>query len=155
MLKFILITLVTFFAMEVLAYFAHRFLFHGPLWFLHRSHHEPRKGPLEWNDVFGLIFAPIAIVLMGGYLAPEWLSWTYPIGLGMTLYGCVYFFIHDMYTHRRFWRYDIPLKWFAEMRAAHRRHHADVSKQGQEPFGFLVFNTYEKAPPRSESARVR
>jgi beta-carotene 3-hydroxylase len=140
--------------MEGIAYFAHRYLFHGPLWFLHRSHHEPRHGIFEANDIFGLLFAPIAIVLMGGYAAPEWLHVSYPIGLGMTLYGGVYFFIHDMYTHRRFWRYDLPLRWFAEMRSAHRRHHSDVSQQGQEPFGFLFFSTFNQQRSGTHKSRT-
>jgi hypothetical protein len=31
---------------------------HGFLWVLHKSHHEPRKGAFELNDLFGFIFAP-------------------------------------------------------------------------------------------------
>lgn len=144
-LVFVVITMVTFFTMEAVAYLAHKHLFHGVLWFLHRSHHEPHSNRLEWNDLFGVVFAPVAIVLMGGYLQPSWLSFTYPIGLGMTLYGCVYFFIHDIYTHRRFWTLNIKSQWFKEMRSAHRHHHANVMKLGQEPFGFLFF---KKAPAR-------
>ena len=148
MLAFLMLMLGTFLLMEAVAYLAHRYLFHGVLWFLHRSHHEPRKaGGWEWNDVFGPFFAVIAIILIGGYAAPEQIEVTRPIGAGMTLYGAVYFFIHDMYTHRRFWRLDIPLKWFAEMRAAHRHHHSSVAKPGQEPYGFLYFKTSEKKNP--------
>jgi beta-carotene 3-hydroxylase len=138
-MKFALITLTTFFAMEATAYLAHRFLFHGPLWFLHRSHHEPKKGWFEWNDIFGFFFAPVAVILMSSLIVPEWRSAAYPMGLGMTLYGCVYFFIHDIYTHRRFLTLNFKSRWFRDMRAAHRYHHADVSKKGQEPFGFLYF----------------
>jgi hypothetical protein len=43
--------------MEAVAYVTHRFVMHGPLWSLHRSHHEPGAAGLEWNDLFGLFFA--------------------------------------------------------------------------------------------------
>jgi beta-carotene 3-hydroxylase len=104
---------------------------------------------LEWNDVFGPFFAAIAIILIGGYAAPDALEWTRPIGAGMTLYGAVYFFVHDMYTHRRFWRLDLPSNWLEEMRRAHRHHHSSIKKEGQEPFGFIYFQTYEKRAARS------
>lgn len=142
----------TFVVMEAVAYFAHKYLFHGCLWFLHRSHHEPRRGTFEWNDVFGPFFAVIAIILIGGYAAPDLLRITRPIGAGMTLYGAVYFFIHDMYTHRRMWRFDIPLKWFASMRAAHRHHHSSVHKEGQEPFGFIYFANYKSKSSSATAA---
>jgi beta-carotene 3-hydroxylase len=150
-LRTIALFLVTFFLMEAVAYFAHKYLFHGPLWFLHKSHHEPRKPGLEWNDLFGPFFAVIAIVLIGGYAAPQYLDITRPIGAGMTLYGAVYFFIHDMYTHRRFWKIDLPGKWLASMRTAHRYHHSNIKKIGQEPFGFVFYQTYE--PKRKAGVR--
>lgn len=154
-MTFAAILFLTFGLMEVVAYVAHRLLFHGPLWFLHRSHHEPRRGGLELNDVFGPFFAIIAIVLIGGYAAPSALEWTRPIGAGMTLYGAVYFFVHDMYTHRRFWRFDLPFKWFEDMRRAHRHHHSSIEKRGQEPFGFVYFQTYEPRASRASSAAVK
>ncbi|RYZ66828.1 MAG: hypothetical protein EOP05_18570, partial [Proteobacteria bacterium] len=137
----------TFLGMEAVAYFAHKYLFHGVLWFLHKSHHEPRAPGLELNDIFGPFFAIIAIVLIGGYAAPEYLEITRPIGAGMTLYGAVYFFIHDMYTHRRFWKIDLPSKWLSTMRSAHRHHHSNIKKEGQEPFGFVFYQTFEPKRP--------
>lgn len=150
-MMFVVLMLGTFLLMEGVAYFAHRYLFHGSLWFLHRSHHEPRKPGFELNDLFGPFFAIIAIILIGGYAAPSALGWTRPIGAGMTLYGAVYFFVHDMYTHRRFWRFDLPGKWFENMRRAHRHHHSSIAKEGQEPFGFIYFQTYQPRVARKES----
>ncbi len=151
-MMFLALMLLTFWLMELTAYWAHRTLFHGPLWFLHRSHHEPRRSGFELNDLFGPFFAMIAIVLITGYVAPSAVEVTRPIGAGMTLYGAVYFFVHDMYTHRRFWRFDLPGNWFSEMRRAHRYHHSSSSKRGLEPYGFVIFQTYErKSPSRSLS----
>jgi beta-carotene 3-hydroxylase len=40
--------------MEMWARFAHKKLWHDyePGWALHKSHHEPRTGPFEANDIF-------------------------------------------------------------------------------------------------------
>jgi beta-carotene 3-hydroxylase len=143
-MMFAALMLLTFCLMEFVAYVAHRILFHGPLWSLHRSHHEPRRSGIELNDVFGPFFAVIAIILIGGYADPSAIEITRPIGAGMTLYGAVYFFVHDMYTHRRFWRFDLPGSWLSEMRRAHRHHHSSISKKGLEPYGFVLFQTYER-----------
>ena len=40
----ILAFLATVIAMEGVAYVAHRWVMHGPGWFLHESHHRPRDG---------------------------------------------------------------------------------------------------------------
>ena len=149
MLLFAAITSLTFFAMEIVAYFAHRYLFHGILWFLHRSHHEPRRGVWEWNDLFAPFFACLSIVGMGGWLAPQLLWLTFPIGTGMTIYGAVYFFIHDMFTHRRFGILNFKSRWLLQLRSAHRHHHANVSHAGQEPFGFVWYGDVKRKPPRT------
>ncbi len=152
MLQFILIIILTFFAMEIFAYFAHKYLFHGVLWFLHRSHHELRSGVWEWNDVFAPFFACIAILGMGGWLAPE-LRWlTFPIGTGMTIYGGVYFFIHDMFTHRRFGVLNFKNSKLLKLRSAHRHHHANVSHAGQEPFGFVWYGDVKRGAPRGSAS---
>lgn len=143
---FTLIAFITFLLMEGVAYWAHRYLFHGLFWGLHKSHHLPRRGPFEWNDLFALFFAPISIVLMGGWLAPDWLWLTFPIGTGMTAYGAVYLFVHDIFTHRRIVALNWKNPWLLRLRAAHRHHHSDVSKAGQEPFGFLWFSTAKAKP---------
>ena len=49
--------LLTILAMEAVAYGAHRWVMHGPGWFLHASHHRRRTGRFEANDLYALIFA--------------------------------------------------------------------------------------------------
>ena len=63
MIRFVVIMLSAFVAMEFVSYLAHRYVYHKLLWVLHKSHHVPRKGLFEWNDVFPTFFASIAIVL--------------------------------------------------------------------------------------------
>lgn len=46
----ILLFLGTIALMEGVAYAAHRWVMHGPGWFLHKSHHEPSTGMFELND---------------------------------------------------------------------------------------------------------
>ena len=43
LVPFALLAAVAFVAMEVLAYVLHRWVFHGPLWRIHRTHHDPAR----------------------------------------------------------------------------------------------------------------
>lgn len=128
-----------FWATEIASYFLHRYLFHGQLWFIHKSHHSHREGTFEHNDFFSLFFSSLSIVLIiSGFsklIAPFW-GW---FGGGIAIYGMLYFVIHDLMTHRRFF----PLKptGFVVMllSRAHLIHHQSHDKLGQEPYGlFLV-----------------
>ncbi|KAH9719443.1 Beta-carotene 3-hydroxylase 2 [Citrus sinensis] len=50
--------------MEFWARWAHRALWHASLWHMHKSHHQPRDGPFELNDIFAVINAVPAIALL-------------------------------------------------------------------------------------------
>ncbi len=132
----IAIFLATVLGMEAFAWAMHRWVMHGPLWSWHRSHHEPREGLLEKNDLFALVFALPAIVLIAiGVHA--WI-WALPIGLGVTAYGMIYFFFHDGLVHRRFPTVISGRSGFWKRRIqAHRLHHAVHTKEGCVSFGFL------------------
>lgn len=126
----------TIFGMELFAWGMHRYVMHGLLWSWHRSHHEPHDKILEKNDLFALVFALPAIILIGVGLH-VW-GWLLPIGLGVTAYGLVYFWFHDGLVHgrfptglsgrSRFWRKRVQ---------AHRLHHAVRTRTGAVSFGFL------------------
>ncbi|HFZ8995475.1 TPA: sterol desaturase family protein [Citrobacter freundii] len=140
MLWNILITLLTVGAMEIIAALTHKYIMHGFGWGLHHSHHEPATGWFEVNDLYAVIFAAVAIVLIALGSAGSWpLQW---IGAGMTLYGALYFIVHDGLVHQRW-----PFKWvprkgyFRRLYLAHRLHHAVRGKDGCVSFGFLY------APP--------
>jgi beta-carotene 3-hydroxylase len=123
-------------AMEGVAYLTHRYLMHGPLWFLHRSHHLPHSGWLEWNDLFGLLFAVPSIALIHYGVRDG--SWLLPVGLGMTGYGCIYFLFHDVVVHRRIRVRGVP-KWryLRRIIKAHLLHHRTHRRTGARSFGFL------------------
>lgn len=135
----VLLFIAVFIGMEAFAWAMHRYVMHGWLWAWHRSHHEPRHGAFELNDLFGVVFAlPAMLFIWLGTLAPGGSSWFLPVGLGITAYGFVYFIFHDGLVHRR---YPLPFKgrgafWTPRIQA-HRIHHAVSSKHGCVSFGFL------------------
>lgn len=124
-------------AMEGVAYLTHRFLMHGPLWFLHRSHHVPHEGGWEWNDLFGLGFAVPSILLIDAGVKAGG-SWMLPVGLGMTAYGAIYVLFHDIVVHRRIAIRRVPQwSYLRRIIMAHLVHHKTHGRTGAQSFGFL------------------
>lgn len=134
-MKFTILTVIGFIGMEFFSYFVHRFLFHGILWRIHQTHHRPNKFPFELNDVFSLFFALISIVLIISGNAV-----LLPIGVGIAVYGVVYFIIHDFFTHRRFLTFGSKNILLLTVRRAHQRHHQSIEKHGFEPYGLFIFD---------------
>lgn len=136
-----LIVIATFFFMEFVAWFAHKYVMHGILWSWHEDHHQPhhhKDGFFEKNDRFFLVFAiPSAASYMLGSMTPQY--WLFFVGVGISLYGLAYFLIHDVYIHRRF-------KWFDQLDGsysrgilrAHGAHHSKQTKEEGESFGLLL-----------------
>lgn len=128
--------LLALFGMEVFAWAMHRWVMHGWLWGWHRSHHEPREGLFELNDLFAVVFAAPAIALIAVGLRGQ--PWALPLGLGVTAYGLIYFFFHDGLVHRRFPTLVDGRSGFWKRRIqAHRLHHAIHTREGCVSFGFL------------------
>jgi len=134
----IIVTLATFLAMEGITWLTHRYVMHGPLWVLHRDHHQPRPGIFEKNDLFFVIFAiPSILLILHGTLSSAW--WSLSIGIGIMLYGMAYFIVHDVIIHQR-------LKWFRNSRStyvrairwAHKMHHKHLERENGESFGMLL-----------------
>jgi len=133
----LLFTLFAFLGMEVIAWVTHKYLMHGPMWNWHESHHQPRKGVFEKNDLFGLVFSTVAIILIGCGLS-VWPPALW-LGLGMTLYGGAYLFLHDMLAHKRFGVHLHPRSgYLRQVLRSHRVHHAHHQKIGCVSFGFLI-----------------
>ena len=129
-----LIVVATVAGMKIFAWAAHKYVMHG--WGWHRSHHAPRTGWLERNDLYAVVFAGVAIALIAlGNAGAAPLQW---IGAGMTLYGLLYFVAYDGLMHKRW-----PLRWvprsgyFKRLYQAHRLHHAVVRPEDCVSFGFL------------------
>ena len=134
----ILLFLATIAAMEGVAYAAHRWVMHGPGWFLHESHHRERSGMFELNDLYAVIFAvPSFVLLLGGVQLGWWPGFTW-IGAGIAAYGAIYFGFHDVIVHRRIGHRYVPRSGYMKrIIQAHRLHHAVEDKHGTVSFGFL------------------
>ncbi|CAI7807274.1 unnamed protein product [Closterium sp. NIES-54] len=105
----------------------------------HQSHHEPREGAFELNDVFAIINAVPAIALIAyGFFNPGLVpGLCFGAGLGITVFGMAYMFVHDGLVHRRFPVgpiADVP--YLKRVAAAHQLHHAD--KFNGVPFGLFL-----------------
>jgi beta-carotene 3-hydroxylase len=141
MLSNALILIATVVLMEVFSIVAHKYVMHGFGWGWHRSHHEPRSGWFEKNDLYALVFAGVAIALIyaGATRGHHPLEW---IGAGMTAYGLLYFVAHDGLVHRRWPFTYVPRRGYLKrLYQAHRMHHAVAGKDSAVSFGFLY------APP--------
>jgi beta-carotene 3-hydroxylase len=122
--------------MEGFAYVMHRWVMHGPGWFLHRSHHRPRRGFFEWNDVFYLVFMIPSLLLLhyGLYHYPL----LFPIGLGTATYGVFNWAFHDFLVHRRVRHTVLPTRgYLGRIVHAHHIHHRTHTKEGAISFGFF------------------
>ena len=90
---YILIVAAAFLLMEFVAWFAHKYVMHGFLWFLHEDHHDGGYHPFQKNDAFFLIFA-----------IPSWLSIMY--GLMDQMYWPVSYTHLDVYKRQTIGRAD-------------------------------------------------
>lgn len=123
--------------MEFSGWFIHKYLMHGPLWAIHKTHHEPSKGFFELNDLFSLLFGSIAVVLI--FLGVDSLDYRFWIGVGISVYGLLYFILHDVLVHRRLKWFDRPKNSFLKgIFKAHQAHHQTNKKQDAVSFGLFV-----------------
>jgi beta-carotene 3-hydroxylase len=146
--------------MEGFAYVMHRWVMHGRLgWVLHKSHHRPRTGRFELNDLYGVIFALPSIALLYGGVQGGWGEWAAWVGAGIAAYGAIYFGFHDVIVHRRVEHRVVPRStYFKRIVQAHRMHHIVESREGTVSFGFLYAPTIEALKAElatNEEARVR
>jgi beta-carotene 3-hydroxylase len=129
--------LLGFAGMEVVAWTAHKYLMHGPLWFIHRDHHQPGQGFWQRNDLFILVFA-----------TPSWLSiyWGLQaknleitlLGFGILAYGIAYAVVHEIMIHRRFtWLKAPKSEYWQRVVKQHKKHHQSPRKDRARYFGML------------------
>lgn len=133
-----LLIIGTFFFMEFMAWFTHKFVMHGLGWYFHKDHHQKEPGFFEKNDVFFLIFAvPSWLFIMFGMMAGN--DWRVYVGIGIAVYGLCYFLVHDVFIHRRFnWFKHSDNFYLRAIRKAHKVHHKHLSKEEGECFGMLI-----------------
>ena len=124
--------------MEGIAWFTHKFIMHGLLWYLHKDHHVPHPNIFfEKNDYFFLIFTLTGISLLYIGMHANF-SYLFYIGLGITLYGFAYFFVHDLFIHQRISVLKkTNITYFKAIRKAHKVHHKHLGKEEGECFGMI------------------
>lgn len=144
MIKAVLWTLTGFTLMEVFSWCIHKYLMHGVLWKIHKTHHQHTKGYFELNDLFTLIFGGSAVVLI--FLGVGNLDYRLWLGCGITLYGVLYFVLHDILIHKRLNLLGRPKsKYLKAITKAHRDHHKSKEKEDAVSFGlFMVARRYYK-----------
>ncbi|PZX54552.1 beta-carotene 3-hydroxylase [Algoriphagus ratkowskyi] len=144
MIEAIGFTILGFVIMELTGWAIHKYLMHGPLWMIHKTHHEHSNSFFELNDLFSLLFGSIAVLLI--FLGVGEFDYRFWMGVGISIYGMLYFFLHDVLIHRRVKWLDRPKSGFLKgILKAHQAHHHSVRKEGAVSFGlFWVPKKYFK-----------
>ena len=130
--------MLTVILMEGVTWMTHKYVMHGFLWYLHEDHHQPRYDSLfEKNDLFFLIFATPSIFLMFSGIENNF-NYFFYVGLGILIYGLLYFLVHDVIIHQRFkWFKNIKWRYIQALRKGHKMHHKSMVKEDGESFGML------------------
>ena len=130
---------VTFFFMEFMAWFSHKYIMHGFLWVLHKDHHKKdHESWFERNDLFFIFYA---VVSMGFFFlwTNGYFDFGLAVGLGIFAYGFAYFLVHDIFIHQRFKLFRNANNVYSRaVRRAHKMHHKHVGKGDGECFGMLL-----------------
>jgi beta-carotene 3-hydroxylase len=125
--------------MEAVAWGMHKYIMHGPFWNLHEDHHIRinHDSFFERNDSFFVFFAIISITAFSLWSIFGW-EIALGIGIGVFIYGVIYFVIHDLFIHQRIkiWR-NTKNPYLLAIRRAHKMHHKHTGKEDGECFGML------------------
>lgn len=139
MLLNVALVVATFFFMEGVAWFTHKYVMHGLLWSWHNDHHNHHPGFFEWNDLFAVVFSGVSISLIVVGIEVPSLNYLLYIGIGVTGYGIFYFIFHDVIVHQRvkFRSKFLQQPYMQRIIRAHYIHHKVHGREGAEAFGFL------------------
>ena len=143
----LLFFIATFLGMEGVAWFTHKYIMHGLLWYLHEDHHDRKPGAFEKNDLFFVIFAvPSFFLIKNG--VQQGFDYKAAIGFGIMAYGFVYSVIHDVIIHQRVkWLSRSNNVYIMAIRKGHKIHHKHLGKEHGECFGMLLvpFKYFQEA----------
>lgn len=132
--------LAGFIAMEPISWAIHKYVMHGPLWVIHKTHHQPNAASaFELNDLFSLFFGSCSIALII-YGLEHSSALALGLGSGVAGYGFVYFILHDLFIHKRIGALrKIKLYGpFKRLANAHFIHHQNRKTPKSRFFGLLV-----------------
>ncbi|MGW9232063.1 sterol desaturase family protein [Pseudorhizobium sp. NPDC055634] len=138
--------------MEWFAAWSHEHIMHGWGWEWHKSHHEPHDETLEKNDLYAVVFAVFAIGLF--WIGSYWFWPLWWIGVGISIYGLLYFVMHDGLVHQRWPFKYVPRKGYLKrVYQAHRLHHAVEGRDGCVSFGFVYAEPVDTLVKRLQENR--
>jgi len=139
MLQGLFIILLSFLGMEFTAWFTHKYIMHGLMWYLHKDHHDhSNKSIFEKNDSFFLLFAvPSWLGIMFGSMNN--FDFKFYIGVGILVYGIAYFLVHEVIIHQRLKWFSKANNWYVKgIKRAHKIHHKQIGKYESQNFGMLI-----------------
>ncbi|MDX5348516.1 MAG: fatty acid hydroxylase [Hymenobacteraceae bacterium] len=128
--------LLTVVAMEGVAWLMHKYVLHGFLWFLHKSHHTRHRHIFELNDLFFVFYGLLSMLfVIKGSPEKDIRFW---VGIGIGVYGLLYFLVHDVFIHRRIRLFGKSDNFYLKgLYIGHKIHHRVHTKNGSECFGML------------------
>ena len=136
----VIFTTIGFLFMEGFSHFFHKHVLHGILWHVHRTHHRPSKSFFELNDAVSLFFGLLSTgLIVFGF--DQGIAGMAYLGIGMAIYGMLYFILHDVVVHRRVKgvKYKPANRYFAALRRAHMQHHRHLDRTPGESYGLFIF----------------
>ena len=84
---YIMIIIISVLVMELIAIITHKYIMHGPGWFLHKSHHSKHGNSFELNDIYFILFSiPSIISIINGILSNNYTLLS--IGIRKFLFLC-------------------------------------------------------------------
>ena len=135
----IITIVITAVLMEGVAWWMHKYIMHGIFCNLHEDHHvrENHDSFFERNDFFFVFFSVLAITAFALWSIYGWVI-CLGIGIGISIYGAVYFFVHDLFIHQRVKVLrNTNNRYLKALRRGHKMHHKHLGKHDGECFGML------------------
>ena len=136
---YFIIIFISIIGMEIVAIITHKYIMHGPGWFLHKSHHSKHNNLFELNDIYFIIFAiPSVFCIVYGTYYTNFIILS--VGIGILGYGLIYVFLHDIFVHQRIkTKIFSKSKYLKKVRKSHLIHHSIKTKNGAKSFGFMTY----------------
>lgn len=136
MIEAILFLMIGFAGMEIFSWLIHKYIMHGFLWNIHKTHHRKGKGFFELNDFFSLFFGAVSVLLI--VVGLDTFDYRFWIGMGIAAYGMLYFIVHDILIHRRIKsRRKINNRYLKAVAQAHYDHHKSGQNKEAVCYGLL------------------
>lgn len=99
---YLLIILVVVIGMEFMAWFVYKYIMYGFLWNWYEDYYKfyyEKDGFFEKNDLFFLVFVILSVIFYIVGLAVLGYFWLLFVGIGIFIYGMIYFLIYDVYIY--------------------------------------------------------